>query len=61
MAKILCLRKQQRFLDEREQEMICRSLSTLEELDQAEASEREELARQEASAQALSKANAFLD
>jgi hypothetical protein len=60
MAKILRLRKQQRFLDDREQEMLRRGLSTLEELDQAEASEKVETERLEAQALALTEASAFL-
>ena len=60
MAKILRLRKQQRFLDEREQEMIRRGLSTLEELEQAEASDRAQAATLEASVQALSEAQLLL-
>lgn len=42
MAKILRLRKQKRFLAEREQEMLRRGLSTLNELDEAEEKEKEE-------------------
>jgi hypothetical protein len=42
MAKILRLRKQQRFLDDREQEMIRRGLSSLDELDEAEDKEKKE-------------------
>jgi hypothetical protein len=61
MAKVLRLSKQQQLLDNREQEMIRRGLETLDELDQAEAAEKEELARQEASALALSEASAFLE
>lgn len=60
MAKILRLRKQQRFLDEREQEMIRRGLSTLEELEQAEASDRAQAATLEASVQALNEAQLLL-
>lgn len=61
MAKILRLRKQQRFLDEREKEMVRRGVETLEELDQVEAAEKAELARQEASAQALTDASSSLE
>lgn len=64
MAKILRLRKQQRLLDEREKAMIERGLSTLDELDKAEEEEKQkeaaELARQEATAQALNEASDFL-
>ena len=55
MAKILRLRKQQRFLDDREQEMLRRGLESLDELDKAEEKERkdkEEAERRELEARA---------
>lgn len=61
MAKILRLRKQQRFLDDREKEMIRRGVETLDELDAAEAAEKADLARQEAAALSLAEASNFLD
>jgi hypothetical protein len=47
MAKILRLRKQQRFLDNREKEMLRRGLRSLDELDAAEEEERLEKERKE--------------
>ena len=44
MAKILRLRKQQRFLDDCEKEMVCCGVETLDKLDAAKAAEKEELA-----------------
>ena len=60
MAKILRLRQQQRYLDDREKEMVKRGLSSLDELDRAEEEEKEKIAAEEASAKALSEASDFL-
>jgi hypothetical protein len=59
MAKVLRLSKMEKALEEREQKMIEMGVSTLEELDAAEAAEKEEQARLEASALALSEASDF--
>lgn len=61
MSKILRLRQQQRFLDEKEKEMLKRGLATLDELDAAEEAERQLAESLEASAAALADAGSFLD
>jgi hypothetical protein len=60
MAKVLRLRKQELLLEDRAKEMIRRGMFTLDELDAAEAVEKEEQSRQELVIQNLAEASDLL-